>query len=122
MSSKIVGSDSEFFAKMAVQATQSVKVNKDDGSTSYPISAINVLKAHGKSAKESQVIQGYAITTGRASQVTHSHEFLLTCNRVGTPADGLQFQHQQHTGTQTINKINAPQWTVLLSSEKRQRS
>ena len=71
MSSKIVGSDSEFFAKMAVQATQTVKVTKQDGSVSYPISAINVLKAHGKSAKESQVIQGYAITTGRASQVCH---------------------------------------------------
>ena len=69
MSSKIVGSDSEFFAKIAVQATQTVKVTKSDGKVSYPISAINVLKAHGKSAKESQVIQGYAITTGRASQV-----------------------------------------------------
>lgn len=70
MSSKIVGSDSEFFAKIAVQATQTVKVTKSDGKVSYPISAINVLKAHGKSAKESQVIQGYAITTGRASQVS----------------------------------------------------
>ena len=69
MSSKIVGSDSEFFAKIAVEATQSVKVTKNDGKVSYPINAINVLKAHGKSAKESRVINGYAITTGRASQV-----------------------------------------------------
>ena len=81
MSSKIVGSDSEFFAKIAVQATQTVKVTKSDGKISYPISAINVLKAHGKSAKESQVIQGYAITTGRASQVrahNKSHSLHLT--------------------------------------------
>ena len=76
MSSKIVGSDSEFFARMAVQATQSVKATKDDGSVSYPISAINVLKAHGKSAKESQLLQGYAITTGRASQVSESPLFM----------------------------------------------
>jgi len=69
MSSKIVGSDSDFFAKIAVEATLSVKVTKNDGRVSYPISAINVLKAHGKSAKESRVINGYAITTGRASQV-----------------------------------------------------
>lgn len=75
MSSKIVGSDSDFFARIAVQATQAVKVMKGDGSTSYPVSAINVLKAHGKSAKESQLIQGYAITTGRASQVGSLYHF-----------------------------------------------
>lgn len=68
MSSKIVGSDSDFFAKIAVEATLSVKVTKNDGRVSYPITAVNVLKAHGKSAKESRVIDGYAITTGRASQ------------------------------------------------------
>lgn len=72
MSSKIVGSDSKFFARIAVEATQSVKVTKNDGKISYPINAINVLKAHGKSAKESRVIKGYAITTGRASQVKYT--------------------------------------------------
>lgn len=69
MSSKIVGSDSDFFAKIVVNATQAVKTTKPGGQAVYPISAINVLKAHGKSAKESRVLQGYAIATGRASQV-----------------------------------------------------
>lgn len=69
MSSKIVGSDSDFFAKIAVEAIQSVKVQKDNGKATYPVGSINILKAHGKSMKESRLIRGYAITTGRASQV-----------------------------------------------------
>lgn len=38
-------------------------------SVRYPVSAINILKAHGKSAKESQLLDGYALNMGRAAQV-----------------------------------------------------
>ena len=72
MSSKIVGSEGSFFAQMAVEATQAVKLTKADGQVVYPVNSINVLKAHGKSAKESQVFGGYAIAIGRASQVSPS--------------------------------------------------
>ena len=130
MSSKIVGSDSDYFAKMVVDAVQvgsshlltsalscmlqicaakpmphtachtvtqscpfkycylfiilfcgcmliclpwprkqSVKsTNEDSGRVTYPVSAINVLKAHGKSARESALLNGYALNMGRASQ------------------------------------------------------
>ncbi len=68
MSSKIIGADSDFFARMAVEAVQCVASVRDDGSTHCPVSAINVLKAQGKNIRESRVLEGYALGMGRAAQ------------------------------------------------------
>jgi len=68
MSSKILGSDAEFFSAMAVDAVQAVKVPGIKSNFKYPIKAINILKAHGKSSKESMHINGYAINCTVASQ------------------------------------------------------
>jgi len=45
-----------------------VKTVTPAGKTVYPVKAINVLKAHGKSARESALLNGYALNLGRASQ------------------------------------------------------
>ena len=50
MSSKIIGSDSEFFSNMAVDAMQSVKSTNNRNEIKYPVKAVNILKAHGKSS------------------------------------------------------------------------
>lgn len=108
MSSKIIGKESDFFSKLAVDAVKSVKMNataadvagydamgsggggdvealaiptSQEGGTAagavvgkkqrykYPLSAIHILKSHGKSSMESHLIDGgFAINAMRAAQ------------------------------------------------------
>ncbi|KAG1666239.1 hypothetical protein FOA52_011541 [Chlamydomonas sp. UWO 241] len=69
MSSKIVGSDEDFFSQLVVEAIQSVRMEDVlTGKFKYPVKAINVLKAHGKSARESCLLKGYALNLARAAQ------------------------------------------------------
>jgi len=78
MSSKLIGKEGDFFARLAVDAVKSVKTTPSDGNgndngssvrAKYPLSAIHILKAHGKSSLESRLFKGgFALATTRAAQ------------------------------------------------------
>eukprot|EP00696_Hemimastix_kukwesjijk_P009228 gnl/Hemi2/21703_TR7231_c0_g1_i1.p1 gnl/Hemi2/21703_TR7231_c0_g1~~gnl/Hemi2/21703_TR7231_c0_g1_i1.p1 ORF type:complete len:554 (+),score=218.42 gnl/Hemi2/21703_TR7231_c0_g1_i1:48-1709(+) len=68
ISSKIISGELDFFAKIAVDAVSNVKSVSRNGDVKYPIKAINILKAHGRSVRESALLNGYALNCTRACQ------------------------------------------------------
>jgi len=69
LSSKIFGRESEFFANLAVDAMNMVQSeNPETGKKIYPIKSVGIIKQHGKSFKDSQLINGYVMYGGRAGQ------------------------------------------------------
>ncbi|CAM9641544.1 unnamed protein product, partial [Choristocarpus tenellus] len=72
MSSKILGPESEFFASLAVDAVTAVRTETEGDMgkklVKYPVSAVHILKCHGKSSLDSHMEKGYALNCTRASQ------------------------------------------------------
>jgi len=68
MASKILGPAADFWSDMCVKAVTAVKTTGADGRARYPVSAIHILKSHGKSSEDSELVDGFAINATRASQ------------------------------------------------------
>ena len=99
MSSKIIGAESIFFADMAVKAALRVKVDSKDGKSSKcPISNIHILKSHGKSALDSELVDGFALNCSRASQAMPT---VVKGAKIALLDFGLQ-KHKLQMGVQVV--------------------
>lgn len=74
MSSKIIGLDADFFANMAVDAIQRVGAGADANESKtrdgprYSVKNISIVKLHGKSQRDSRLVDGIAMYQTRAAQ------------------------------------------------------
>ena len=68
MSSKIIGVESNFFSEMAVTAALNVKTEKD-GKTKCNINNIHILKSHGLSSLDSELVHGFALNCARYDRI-----------------------------------------------------
>jgi T-complex protein 1 subunit alpha len=68
MNSKLIGPESEKFARMVVDAMERVKVVGADKKDKYPLKSVYVVKLHGQSLSESTLVNGIILDASRACQ------------------------------------------------------
>lgn len=66
MSSKLIGPESNFFSTIVVEAVEAIKITNLLGESKYPIKNVKIIKSHGQSSMQSQMIKGYVLQTQRA--------------------------------------------------------
>lgn len=68
MSSKFIGMDADFFARMAVNAMLAVETLNAEKKKKYPVKAVDILKITGQGLRDSELVNGYALEETRCSQ------------------------------------------------------
>lgn len=97
MSSKILGSEANFFAELAVSAALKVRIESEK-KVKCPISNIHILKSHGQSSLNSELVDGYALNCTRAAQGMPSR---IHNAKIALLDFGLQ-KHKMQMGVQVV--------------------
>lgn len=113
LSSKFISYESDYFAKIITNAIQCVKITNEAGQVKYPVSSVNIVKVHGKSSLDSQLIDGYAIMNSRASQ---SMPTTIKNAKIAFLDFALK-QHRLHLGVQ-VNITNPEELDKIRMKEK----
>jgi len=68
MSSKVIGVDADFFSNICVEALTNIGTVNAKGEEKYSVKSVHILKAHGKSQKDTMFVDGFALNCTVASQ------------------------------------------------------
>ncbi|KAF8819587.1 putative T-complex protein 1 subunit alpha [Cardiosporidium cionae] len=98
LSSKFIGVEDSHYSRLIVDAILSVKTVNNRGDTKYPVSSVNILKNHGKSSKDSYLVDGYALKIGRSAQGMPS-------SVKGAKVALLDFNLRQHRMQRGVNLL-----------------
>ena len=97
IASKVLHSEADFFAELAVAAVLRVRTERD-GKAKYPIGNVHILKSHGQSSRDSELVDGFALNCSRATQAMPTR---VSGARVACLDFNLQ-RHKLQMGVQVV--------------------
>jgi len=113
MGTKEISSEKEYFAKLAVKAVQQIKEDRD-GKVRADIDLVKILKKHGKSTEETELVEGIVID----KEVSHSQMPKQVRNaKIALLNQKLEIEKTEFDAK--INIENPEQMHMFLDEEER---